>query len=57
MNELKAANLWQRMDVDMHMDMDMKMLGSRNKGRKGNKSPAIDLFRNQLDMSLVQPMP
>lgn len=57
MNELKAASLWQRMDVDMHVDMDMKMLGSRNKGRKGHKSPAIDLFRNQLDMSLVQPMP
>lgn len=57
MNELKAANLWQRMDVDMHMDTDMKMLGSRNKGRKVHKSPAIDLFRNQLDMSLVQPMP
>lgn len=51
-------------DMDMGMDMDngmdiskdMEMLGSRNKGKKGHGSPAIDLSRHQPDMSPVQPM-
>lgn len=47
---LKAASLWQG------MDMDMERLGSRTKVRKGHGGPAIDLSRHQPDISPVQPM-
>lgn len=45
---LKAASLWQWMDMDM--------LGSRTKVRKGHGGPAIDLSRHQPDVSPVQPV-